>query len=328
MLAERGFRVVRFDNRDIGHSTKIESAGMPSRVDMLLGRRATAPYLLRDMADDTIGLMDHLGIDVRARGRRLDGRDDRPDDGDRRPERVRSMVSIMSTTGNRWLGLPQLEGLRHALGRSAEGPRGRDRAGRQDLQRDRLARLPLRRGALPRDRRPLLRPLPQPRRRRCASCTRSPPPATAPRRCAARACRRRSSTAAATRSIRPAGGRATAAAIPGARLRMIEGMGHDLPRELWPDFVEEIAANAERAEPQPGEASRPERGPVAGRSAMRLKGVEPSRAFAHTDLNRARLPVPPQPREQAIYRLAHRPPPPREATHPPLARIAILAAIV
>ena len=47
--------------------------------------------------------------------------------------------------------------------------------------------------------------------------------------------------------VRPAGGRATARAIPGARLKMIDGMGHDLPRALWPDFVEEIAANAARA---------------------------------------------------------------------------------
>src|ERR1043165_7767225 len=63
MLAERGFRVVRFDNRDIGRSTRIKAAGMPGKLDMFLGRRATAPYLLRDMAADTFGLMDHLGID-------------------------------------------------------------------------------------------------------------------------------------------------------------------------------------------------------------------------------------------------------------------------
>ena len=68
---------------------------------------------------------------------------------------------------------------------------------------------------------------------------------------------------------------------------MIEGMGHDLPEKLWPEFVEEIGGNAARGRtgactPRPAE--------------MRLKGVEPSRAFAHTDLNRARLPVPPQPR--------------------------------
>jgi pimeloyl-ACP methyl ester carboxylesterase len=47
--------------------------------------------------------------------------------------------------------------------------------------------------------------------------------------------------------IRTSGGRATAEAIPGAKLKLIDGMGHDLPRELWPTFVEEIAANAARA---------------------------------------------------------------------------------
>ncbi|MBS1885231.1 MAG: alpha/beta hydrolase, partial [Actinobacteria bacterium] len=63
LLAERGYRVIRFDNRDIGRSTKLSSAGVPSKVDLLLGRRATAPYLLRDMAKDTVGLLDFLEID-------------------------------------------------------------------------------------------------------------------------------------------------------------------------------------------------------------------------------------------------------------------------
>jgi pimeloyl-ACP methyl ester carboxylesterase len=49
------------------------------------------------------------------------------------------------------------------------------------------------------------------------------------------------------RLVRPPAGKATATAIPGARLRRLEGMGPDLPRKLWPDFVEEIAANAARA---------------------------------------------------------------------------------
>jgi pimeloyl-ACP methyl ester carboxylesterase len=51
--------------------------------------------------------------------------------------------------------------------------------------------------------------------------------------------------------VSPSGGRATAKAIPGARLKMIDGMGHDMPRALYPTFVEEIAGNAARA-------SRPE----------------------------------------------------------------------
>ena len=56
--------------------------------------------------------------------------------------------------------------------------------------------------------------------------------------------------------IRPGGGRATAAAIPGARLRMIDGMGHDLPPALWPTFTAEIASNAERAG-EPAQAGQP-----------------------------------------------------------------------
>src|SRR6185312_10127049 len=54
LLAERGFRVIRFDNRDIGRSTKITWAGVPSRLDLVTGRRASAPYLLRDMAKDSV----------------------------------------------------------------------------------------------------------------------------------------------------------------------------------------------------------------------------------------------------------------------------------
>ena len=56
--------------------------------------------------------------------------------------------------------------------------------------------------------------------------------------------------------VRPVGGRETARAIPGARLQMVEGMGHDLPRALWPTFVEESATNAARAPASPGQTDR------------------------------------------------------------------------
>jgi pimeloyl-ACP methyl ester carboxylesterase len=49
------------------------------------------------------------------------------------------------------------------------------------------------------------------------------------------------------RLVNPSGGRATAEAIPGARLKLVDGMGHDLPRALWPTFADQIAANAARA---------------------------------------------------------------------------------
>ncbi len=115
--------------------------------------------------------------------------------------------------------------------------------------------------------------------------------------------------------VNPSGGRATAKAIPGARLKLVEGMGHDLPRALWPEFVDQIAANAARA-PEADRRRVCLRPLIRGTEtdSMRLRGVEPPRAFAHTDLNRARLPVPPQPRGRPIYRLrpAH-PRPPEEA---------------
>ena len=61
MLAERGFRVIRFDNRDIGHSTMLDSAGVPGRVDLFLGRRESAAYLLSDMADTPLGCLTTSG---------------------------------------------------------------------------------------------------------------------------------------------------------------------------------------------------------------------------------------------------------------------------
>src|SRR3954451_24478354 len=63
MLAERGYRGVRFDNRDIGRSAKVGGAGVPDVLALLVGR-GQPEYRLRDMAADPVGLMDHLGIDA------------------------------------------------------------------------------------------------------------------------------------------------------------------------------------------------------------------------------------------------------------------------
>ena len=105
-LAERGFRVVRFDNRDIGHSTMLEQAGVPGRRDLFLGRRASAAYLLSDMAADAIGLMDHLGIEsAHVAGVSMGGMIGQTL-AIEHPERIRSLVSIMSTTGSRRVGMP------------------------------------------------------------------------------------------------------------------------------------------------------------------------------------------------------------------------------
>jgi len=246
LLADRGFRVVRFDNRDIGCSTKLVDAGVSRRADIILGRRATAPYLLRDMAADTAGLMDHLGIEsTHVVGASMGGMIGQTL-AIERPERVRSLTSIMSTTGSRWVGSPTFKTFGLML---AQFPRDRDAyieqavktfkvIGSPDfpMQEDRIRRLA---GEMhDRSHHPpgILRQM----HAITASGNRTPE---------LRRLHLPVTVIHGTRDplIRPSGGRATAQAIPGARLRMIEGMGHDLPEKLWSTFVGEIADCAVRA---------------------------------------------------------------------------------
>jgi pimeloyl-ACP methyl ester carboxylesterase len=246
MLAERGFRVVRFDNRDIGRSTKFKAAGLPGKLDLFIGRRGTAPYLLRDMAADTFGLMDHLGIEsAHLVGASMGGMIVQTA-AIERPERVRSLTSIMSTTGSRRVGHPSYKTFGLLLGnppreREAaiervvktfkvigspgypfEEERVREIAGRSFDRGHSEAGIARQLYAITAsgDRTPALRKLAVPAL--VIHGKRDP-------------------------LVNPSGGRATAKAIPGARLKMIDGMGHDLPRALWPTFVEEIDTNAARA---------------------------------------------------------------------------------
>ena len=249
MLAERGFRVVRFDNRDIGRSTKIEKAGVPSRLDMMTGRRATAPYLLRDMARDTIGLMDHLGIDsAHIVGASMGGMIVQTT-AIEHPERVRSMVSIMSTTGNRWTGVPTLKAFGVLFARP---PRSRDTAIERAIKTFRVIGSP--RYPFEEERVREIAGRAYDRGHSAAGVARQLHAITASgdRTRALEGVRAPTTVIHGTRDplVRPSGGRATAKAIPGARLRMIDGMGHDLPQALWPVFAEEIASNAERADEQ------------------------------------------------------------------------------
>jgi pimeloyl-ACP methyl ester carboxylesterase len=255
MLAERGFRVVRFDNRDIGRSTKLEAAGLPGKLDLFVGRRGTAPYLLRDMAADTFGLMDHLGIgSAHLVGASMGGMIVQTA-AIERPERVRSLTSIMSTTGSRRVGHPSYKTFGLLLGNP---PREREAAIERVVKTFKLIGSP---GY----------PFEEERVREIAGCSfdRGHSEAGISRQLHA-------ITASGDRTpalrkldvpalvihgkrdllVNPSGGRATAKAIPGARLKMVEGMGHDLPRALHPDFVEAIAANAAKA-PQANLAAQP-----------------------------------------------------------------------
>jgi pimeloyl-ACP methyl ester carboxylesterase len=246
MLAERGFRVVRFDNRDIGHSTMIDSAGVPSRLDMLAGRRATAPYLLQDMAADAFGLMDHLEIEAaHVVGASMGGMIAQTM-AIRRPERVRSLVSMMSTTGNRWVGTPTLRVWGTLL---ASQPRDRDGYVERVVKTFALVGSP----GFPRDEQRLRRLAGEmyDRSHRPAGILRQMHAITASgdRTADLRHLSTPTTVIHGNRDVlvRPSGGRATARAIPGAKLKTIDGMGHDLPQALWPTFVEEIVANAARA---------------------------------------------------------------------------------
>src|SRR5690349_420324 len=99
LLGEHGYRVIRFDNRDIGLATKIDSAPPPGVTKMMLGFGEPA-YLLRDMATDTAGLLDHLGIErAHIAGASMGGMIAQQLAIDH-PDRVASLCSIMSTTGN------------------------------------------------------------------------------------------------------------------------------------------------------------------------------------------------------------------------------------
>lgn len=252
MLAERGFRVVRFDNRDIGRSTRLRSAAVPRRLDMLVGRRATAPYLLSDMAADTFGLMDHLGIDsAHLVGASMGGMIVQTA-AIEQPRRVRSITSIMSTTGSRRVGHPSYRTFGLLLGKP---PREREAAIERVVKTFRTIGSP---GY----------PFEEERVRQIAgrSFDRGHSEAGIARQL--HAITASGDRTAALRNldlpalvihgrsdvlVNPSGGRATAKAIPNARLKMVEGMGHDLPRPLWHDFAEEIAANAARA-PDPQSA--------------------------------------------------------------------------
>jgi pimeloyl-ACP methyl ester carboxylesterase len=243
MLAERGFRVIRFDNRDIGRSTRIASAGVPRRFDMMSGRKATAPYFLRDMAADTVGLMDHLGIEsAHVVGASMGGMVVQ-ELAIRHPERVRSMVSIMSTTGSRWTGMPSWKALGVLLGRP---PQSREAAVERavktfgvigspgyPLDEERLRDVAGRSYDRGHSAAGVLRQL------HAISASGDRTPALRGVRLPATVIHGKNDPL-----VRPAGGRATARAIPGSRLMMIDGMGHDLPRELWPTFVDAIAETA------------------------------------------------------------------------------------
>ncbi|MCW2822236.1 MAG: alpha/beta hydrolase fold protein [Marmoricola sp.] len=255
MLAEAGFFVVRFDNRDTGRSSR--AAGRVTRrqlVQAFLGRGGRVPYTLSDMAGDAFGLMDHLGWDsAHIVGVSMGGMIVQTMAIDQ-ATRVRSLTSIMSTVGRRTVGwqhpslLPMLLANR-AAGREAyvassarmwqligspgfplDEEKGRARA------EDTFDRGVSASGVL----RQMVAILNQPDRSRALAALRVPAVVV---------------HGAADKMVHVSGGRATARAIPGAELLLIDGMGHDMPNELFETFIDVIRRTADRA----GRATRSDR---------------------------------------------------------------------
>jgi pimeloyl-ACP methyl ester carboxylesterase len=245
LFAERGFHVIRFDNRDSGLSTKIK-APVPNVMRLMAGLPTKVPYLLEDMASDTLGLLDHLGIErAHLAGTSMGGMIAQTM-AIRSPERVLSLASMLSTTGDRWVGTPRLK-VWSVLTRRA--PDDRDAYVEHFLRVFRMIGSPA-------------YPLDEERTRKLAAATydRCHYPAGTARQLAA-IMGSGSRTAGLRRLEVPTvvihgeddplvplrAGVATARAIPGAELIKLPGMGHDMPKELWPVFVEAIARNADRA---------------------------------------------------------------------------------
>jgi pimeloyl-ACP methyl ester carboxylesterase len=244
-LAERGFHVIRFDNRDAGLSTKID-APVPNVMKAMAGFPIRAPYLLEDMANDSFGLLDHLGIErAHVTGVSMGGMIAQTM-AITRPERVLSLGSMLSTTGDRRVGTPKLR-VWSVLMRRA--PQQRDAYIEYFVRVFRMIGSPR-------------YPVDEARMRERAAATYD--------RCHHPAGTARQLGAILASGSRTAGlrgldvptvvvhgrndplvpfraGAATARAIPRAELAAIPGMGHDLPRELWPQITDALVANSERA---------------------------------------------------------------------------------
>ena len=244
-LAARGLYVIRFDNRDIGRSTHLQ--GPPPSLRQLLRYSVPARYTLADMAQDTIGLMDELEIaSAHVVGASMGGMIAQSIAA-KHPMRVRSLVSMMSSTGGRWVGRPALSSYAIFLHKA---PREREafighaerlfaKIGSRGIPQDiegtrRIAALSFDREL---DRTGTGRQL--------AAIIASGDRTAELKRVTAPTLVIHGSV---DPLVSPSGGRATARAISGARLMMIEGMGHDLPRMLWPRLIDAFAAHAAEAD--------------------------------------------------------------------------------
>ena len=248
-LADRGHYVVRYDNRDVGLSTKFEDAGAPDLVSMMLNPDAAPEpaYTLDDMAADGVGLLDALGLEsAHICGASMGGMIVQTL-ALQHVGRVRSMTSIMSTTGSKELPpadpavsarlvMDPPQNREEAIDRAVEtfkviGSPGFDfdEAAARDTAARGYDRCFLPSGQA----RQLAAILSQPNRTSELQSLDLPTLVV---------------HGLADPLVPVEGGKETAAAIPGAELWLVEGMGHDLPKAIQPELVDRITALSERAD--------------------------------------------------------------------------------
>jgi pimeloyl-ACP methyl ester carboxylesterase len=254
-LASRGLHVLRFDNRDIGRSTHM--TGAPPTVRQLLTRsRRAAHYTLHDMADDAAGLLSALELaPAHVIGASMGGMIAQALAA-RHPDAVRSLTSIMSNTGSLRSGQPALRVytvfLRKAPRERAAFIAHMERVftaiGSPGLPRDAEDIRELAASSYDRD-----HDFDGPGRQLAAIIAAGDRTAELRRITAPTLVIHGS----ADRLVAPSGGRATARAIPGARMMGVPGMGHDLPRAAWPTLIDAIAEHTLRADEHAPLPSRP-----------------------------------------------------------------------
>jgi pimeloyl-ACP methyl ester carboxylesterase len=244
-LAEKGLYVIRFDNRDVGLSTKFEEAGVPDTASAVAasmqGQEVRAPYTLDDMADDAIGLLDVLGIEKAHICGASMGAAITQTIGFRHSSRALSLISIMGTTGNPDLPPAKPEAMELLL---TPAPTERE----QNIEAV-VKRLRVLWGSLPFDEEDM-------RKRAALEYDRCFHPEGVSRQLMAILAHgnrkpRLSAITAPTLVIHGAedplipveAGKDTAVAIPGAELLIIDGMGHSLPRVTWPQIITAIAGH-------------------------------------------------------------------------------------
>jgi pimeloyl-ACP methyl ester carboxylesterase len=243
-LIERGFFVIRYDNRDCGLSTKFE--GLPEITALFGGDTSSAPYRVEDMADDAAALLSELGVErVHVVGASMGGMIAQAL-VIHHADRFLSACSIMSTTGDRTVGAPTGEAMTALLRPVATT---REEAIEASVDGSRVIGSP----KYPSDEALL-------RERAGAAFDRCYCPEGTARQLAAVL-----SSPDRTEGLRGvhmpflvihgeddplvtlSGGEATAAAVPDAKLLTVPGMGHDLPEALWGEVIEAIVANTELA---------------------------------------------------------------------------------